>query len=275
VAHTNLGGVLQQNGRLDEAIAEHREALRLKKDAPEAHCNLGSAPEQKGEFQGAVEEPRRCYEIGSRGPRWRYPSAQWLRRAEQLAELDDRLTAVLRGKAQPKDAAERVAFAQLCQQYRKGYAAAARFFEGAFTAQPGQADDLASGHRYNAACAAALAGCGQGQDAAGLDDKEGARLRRQALDWLHADLGAWRRLLEKEPAKARPAVAKKMQHWLADADFGGVRGEAALGKLPVAERAPWQKLWEEVESLRRRAAGPARPPAAARPQGKEGPPKKP
>ena len=54
-----------------------------------------------------------------------------------------------------------------------------------------------------------------------------------------------------------------------------MRGAAALGKLPAAERPAWQKLWEEVEFLRRRAAGPARPHADARPQGKEGLPKKP
>jgi hypothetical protein len=34
--------------------------------------------------------------------------------------------------------------------------------------------------------------------------------------------------------------------------FAGVRGADALGKLPEAERPAWQKLWEEVESLRRR-----------------------
>ena len=137
------------------------------------------------------------------------------------------------------------------------------------------AEDLARGHRYNAACAAALAGCGQGQDAAGLDEKERARLRKQALDWLHADLGARRRLLEKGPEKARPAAAKTMQHRLGDADFAGVRGEAGLGKLPEAERPQWQKLWEEVEALKRRAAGPATPPADSKPQGKEGLPRKP
>ena len=121
----------------------------------------------------------------------------------------------------------------------------------------------------------ALAAAGQSQDVAGLDEKERARLRRQTLDWLHADLDAWRRLLEKDPDKARPAVAKQMQYWLGDADFAGVRGAAALVKLPAAERPPWQKLWEEVESLRRRAARPARPPADSRPQGKEGLPEKP
>jgi hypothetical protein len=45
-----------------------------------------------------------------------------------------------------------------------------------------------------------------------------------------------------------------MQHWLDDSDLAGVRGADALARLPEAERPEWQKLWEEVEAMRRRAA---------------------
>jgi tetratricopeptide (TPR) repeat protein len=76
-------------------------------------------------------------------------------------------------------------------------AAAARFAAEAFAARPKLADDLRFPNRRNAACSAALAGCGQGQDAAKLDDAERARLRRQALDWLRADLAAWGALLDQ------------------------------------------------------------------------------
>jgi hypothetical protein len=48
---------------------------------------------------------------------------------------------------------------------------------------------------------------------------------------------------------------KRMQHWLQDADFTGVRGPKSLAQLPEAERKEWQKLWEEVEALRMRAMG--------------------
>ena len=41
-AHNNLGVSLNDQGKLDEAIAEYREAIRLKPEHVEAHNNLGS-----------------------------------------------------------------------------------------------------------------------------------------------------------------------------------------------------------------------------------------
>jgi hypothetical protein len=76
--------------------------------------------------------------------------------------------------------------------------------------------------RYDAACAAALAGCGNGKDTAKLSGDERAAFRKQALDWLRADL---------------------------------VRGPEALAKLPEAERQSWQKLWSDVADLLKQAEG--------------------
>jgi hypothetical protein len=114
-------------------------------------------------------------------------------------------------------------------------------------------DDPVAGRRYNAACAAALAGCGQGKDAGTLNGEQRARLRRQALDWLQADLEAWRRRLDGEPDKFRPVVTEQMRHWLDDADFAGVRGPQALAKLPEVERRDWQKLWSDIADMLNRA----------------------
>ena len=157
-----------------------------------------------------------------------------------------------------------IELAGLCTLKRL-HRAAARFYEEAFAAAPELAMNLRAGHRYNAACAAALAGCGQGQDAGKLDDKERAHLRKQALDWLRADLEAWRRRLEKDPGKAGPAVASQLARWLENTDFNGVRGDQALAGLPQAERGAWQELWQQVEALRRRAAGPPDKAVATRP----------
>jgi serine/threonine-protein kinase len=165
---------------------------------------------------------------------------------------------ILKGEARPSDAAECLTLADLCQQpHQRRYAASARFFGDAFTAEPKLADNLFTQPRHNAACAAALAGCGQAKDVDKLDAKERASLRRQALDWLRADLKAYRQLMEKFAGKPHPAVAQRMQHWLQDDDFAGVRGAEALGKLPEGERQPWQQMWADVADTLARARGDA------------------
>jgi serine/threonine-protein kinase len=239
------------------AIAEYREAIRVNKDYPQAHCNLGHALRDKGQFTEALGHLRRGHELGSKNPRWPYPSAEWIKECERLVQLDAQLPRVLKGEVRPADAGERLTLAWMCQLPCKSlYAAAVRFYTEAFAEQPNLADDLQGQPRYNAACAAALAGCGQGKDADQSDNKERARLRRQALEWLRADLAAYRRALDQEPDRAGPAVRERMQHWQQDKDFAGVRGPDALAKLPEAERQDWQQLWQEVEALRQRAAKP-------------------
>jgi serine/threonine protein kinase/Flp pilus assembly protein TadD len=252
--HYDLGIALIAVGRLEEAIAECREAIRLKPDYPEAYCNLGHALREAGKVEAALAALRRGHELGSKRPGWPYPSAQWVRSCERLAALAARLPALLKGEALPASAGERLAFARFCQRPKKLYVAAARWYAEAFEAQPELADDLQHANRYNAACAAALAGCGQGEDAQALDEKERSRLRQQALDWLRADLSAWRAKLKQGTGQAG-TVQQLMQHWLADPDFAGVRGPKALGRLPEGERRRWQRLWEQVEELRQQAAG--------------------
>jgi hypothetical protein len=132
------------------------------------------------------------------------------------------------------------------------YAVAARWYAAAFTADPQLLAGPPPSHRYLAACAAARAGCGQGRDAGELDEESRAGFRRQALDWLWAELVSWRRLLEQEPGKAL-VVADDMRYWFRDPHFAGVHGPEALARLPAAERQAWQKLWSEVENTLMRA----------------------
>jgi hypothetical protein len=89
----------------------------------------------------------------------------------------------------------------------------------------------------------------QGQLKAGETARPG--LRKEALDWLNADLDAWRKQLTANP-KSRLAQ-QKMQHWLTDADLASVRD---LENLPAAEREGWKKLWAEVRRLRDATASP-------------------
>ena len=170
-----------------------------------------------------------------------------------LVELDGRLPALLEGAVKPKDDAERIELAALCT-LKRWHAAAARFYADAFASTPAMAEDTQKKYRYNAACAAALAGCGVGMDADKLDDKQRAMWRTQARDWLHLDLKWWNKTLEKGDAQSRDAIGQTMLHWQTDEDFAGVRDNAALARLPESEQQAWRKLWSDVESLRKKAS---------------------
>jgi tetratricopeptide (TPR) repeat protein len=253
-AHFNLGVALHDKGQVDDAIAAYREAIRLMPDFARAHYNLGLTLLEQGRFADALAALKRCHELGVRNPRLPHPSAQEIEKCERLLELDRKLPAILIGRREPADTPERIALAELCQlPSKKRYLAALRFYEQAFAAEPKLTGDQPSFLRYNAACAAALAGCGRGDGADKLDTSERARLRQKALDWLRADLAAWHKVLEGERSKAAPVVRQQMEHWLEDTDFAGVRGSDALTKLPEAEPQNWQKLWAEVDQLRQRA----------------------
>jgi hypothetical protein len=59
-------------------------------------------------------------------------------------------------------------------------------------------------------------------------------------------LAAYPPFLEKDPDKVGPVIVQRMQYWLRDTSFAGVRGPDALAKLPEAERPAWHKLWTDV-----------------------------
>jgi tetratricopeptide (TPR) repeat protein len=252
-AHNNLGTVLRATKDVPGAIREFRAALVNEPDLVPAHCNVGLALMDQGRFTDALAALKTGHKLGSQQPTWSYPSGAWVREAERLVGLDAQLSRVLSGDSQPANAAERLQLAWLCQRpYKQLDGAAAGFYSEAFEADPKQADDLRAGHRYNAACAAARAGCGQSKDAERLDGQERVRLRRQALEWLRADLTAWGKRLEARPDSAPEAVQRTMAYWQEDSDFTGMRGEG-LAKLPAEERRAWQQLWADVEQTLRKA----------------------
>jgi serine/threonine-protein kinase len=251
-AHGNLGAALAESNDLPGAIAALREAIRLQPDLAEAHCTLGAALRQQGRYSESLAEFRLGHEFGSKRAAWRHPSAAWVAQAERLAALAERLPAVLGGSAEPADNAERLAFAQMAYDAKR-YAGAARLWSQALEADPKLAADRQAQHRYNAACAAALAASGQGVDDPPLDEATKVKLRAQALGWLRSELAAWSKLVESGPPQARAFVAQTLEHWEKDADLAGVRGPDALGKLPEAERDAWRALWGEVGRLLARA----------------------
>jgi serine/threonine-protein kinase len=171
--------------------------------------------------------------------------AHWL-------QLEQKLPEVLAKKVVPTNNAERLDYAMLCGLKRL-YAGAAGLYQDAFAADPKVAEDLESGHRDLAAYCAALAASNQGDDGKKLDEKERARLRKTARDWLRADLTARAKQLENSKPADHKDIEKKLQHWLVDKDLGSIRDKDAVAKVPADERAACQKLWADVAELLRKA----------------------
>jgi superkiller protein 3 len=281
-AYTNLGSVLSQQGRHREAEAALQKALDLAPFYAGAYHNLGNNRMRQGKWGEAEAAYRKaidldpgdhtgCYSLGialMRQARFdeaaatlkkagelvpeTHPGRGFARQARQhcqrYAILDARLPALLRGTEKPANAAEQIEFARLCY-LKKLCAAAAHFYGDAFTAEPKLAEAMPASARYDAACTAALAGCGQGKDTDKLDDEERARLRRQARDWLRQDLLGWGKAIDNGNAQARDDARGRMRHWQTDRDLSGLREPGALEALSRDERNECLALWQEVAAL--------------------------
>jgi serine/threonine-protein kinase len=191
-------------------------------------------------------------------------------RREAEAMILPNLAAFLQGEYQPRDNDERIALLGICQ-FEGLDVAAARLCADAFAADPDLADDLSaqcrgraerrgekpSGRledlstecRYPAVRCAALAGCGVGKDGANLGEAEQTRWRKQARDWLRADLAVWDRTLADGSPAARDFAEKMLKHWQVDPDLAGLRESSGLDKLSADEQQECLALWSEVGAV--------------------------
>jgi Flp pilus assembly protein TadD len=250
-AHDSLGMALFEMGQIDDAMASYREAVRLAPGFVPAQGHLGRALLARGELAAALESFRQANHPGSAETSRGFPSAAMEREGERMVALDARLPALLRGEDKPADAAECAEFARLCH-IKHLYATSARLWSEAFAARPELADRMRAGNRFNAACSAAMAGCGSGKDDPPPDAAARQRWRRQALDWLKADLAVYAKRLESGTPQERAGLPRRLALWWFETDLAGLRDEAALGRLAGPERQAWEALWSEVEALQKR-----------------------
>jgi tetratricopeptide (TPR) repeat protein len=237
-----------ERARPEEAAAVFRNAAALKPAFAEAHCNLGWALWAQGLFAESLVAYQRGDQLGRQQQNWRYPSDQWVKNAQRLAELERRLPAILKGQRQPASAAEEAEFAEVCR-LKQLYRVAADRFARAMNADPEQVV-----HRYEAVRCAARAAAGEGKDMGELADAERTRLRNQALDWLRAELAQWTTRLEKGTSRMRLVVRQSMQEWQRDNALAGFRAGGSLGRLPAKEREAWRTLWADVAALLKRTS---------------------
>jgi tetratricopeptide (TPR) repeat protein/tRNA A-37 threonylcarbamoyl transferase component Bud32 len=231
--------------RLRQAIAWQQKALAMNP----AHLqyrqfmanhltNLIFAARGLGDSEGMAEAERELAKLRASDP--------------VSAALDARLAAIVKGNEQPRDEMDRLRLAQ--RAYDKAlHGTAARLWGEALAKNPKLGDNLQAGRRYNAACAAARAGCGNSKDDPPPDDASKVKLRRAALDWLRVELAAYTRVYVSRPAAARGFVQQQLEHWQQYSDLAGIRDAAALAKLPADEQKAWTQLWADVASLLKKA----------------------
>jgi serine/threonine-protein kinase len=159
---------------------------------------------------------------------------------------------LLEGRYEPQDSFERLALTGVCR-FKNLNLASAQLYADAFAADPLLADDPQVNHCYNAARAAALAGCGSGEERTALTQAERARWRKQARAWLQADLAAWCKKLDSNAPREDDHVTKTLARWQADPDLAGLRDATAVDKLSGDERKECLGLWKEVGNLLHRA----------------------
>ena len=232
----------QARKRLREAIAWQKKALSIHPAHPHYRrfmrnhlMNILRTCQKIDDRKGIAEAERELKALADSDP--------------AMMALDAKLAAILNGEERPRNTAERLPLARRAYD-RSLHALATRLWGEALTADPKLAEDRQVRIPYNAACAAALAGMGQGQDNPAPGEVEKVRLRGKALGWLQWELRAWEKVLNSGRAKGKETVGQTLQHWTQDTDLAGVREPAALAKLPEAERTAWEALWKDLERLR-------------------------
>src|SRR5262249_10530368 len=207
-AHARLACVLERS-RDPEALDEFAEAIRLSPDDGETHRLFAFALEQAGRFEEALRELDRAQELGELRPSDRYAEnrSEW----QRILSDQDRLGAILRGEAVPRDARESKDAAGLCND-RGLFARAAALYAEAFAGDASLAAELEFGrspysNRFAAADCAALAVAGLGKDAGTLTAEARHDLARRALDWLRDDLEQFAQALSVASPEERELLA--------------------------------------------------------------------
>lgn len=229
----DLGLLLIAQDRSAEALTELRKAVENRSQGGPPWDTLATAALAEGSFAEALDATKRVRGIGIRPRKF----------CRLLLSTEKQLPAILAGKEQVTDAATARALAEWCWKHKRLTAAAARFYAMAFALDPSVTTDEEVNHRLSAACAAALAGSGVGNDAITLSDAQRAGLRKQAFDWLTAEYGT----CEAEGNKT--IAANVLRSWQRSKDLAAVRDEKALAKLPPNERREWQAIWAKVAKL--------------------------
>ncbi len=251
-----LGRALLDEERFAEAVAASRKAVELLPADVETRCQLANALRRAGLFHESLVEYQRAKDL-AKDPLWRNRVTRALQQAESLVAYDKALPAILKDNSAPPPARHCLRYAQVCYN-KQLYGSSARLFETALTGKAGELnlDEKASALQwFNAACAAAKAGCGHGADAAQYDERQRTEWREQSLRWLQMSLAYWETQLAGDVPQASAEAVSTLQLWRRTRALSGLRDPEALARLTAKEREACRKVWEDIAALLTPAEG--------------------
>jgi tetratricopeptide (TPR) repeat protein len=240
-AHNTLAHALQSQGRLDAAIDHYRQALSIVPKSAVLHINIGLVLRDRGHLDEAIEHLRRGADLDPNSARGHLCLGVALLDEGRVDEAFGHVQQSL--SLDPKSGAARAYFIRLLRD-RGRFAEAVEQLEQVVRLEAPKSNvsrnELVRG-RYEGACANVRAAAGQGSEDARRDEPERAGKRRQALDWLRANLELTARLRNDGNV-----LGWSLATWRSDPALASVRDPAELAKLPDAERELWRRFWMDV-----------------------------
>lgn len=274
-----LAYVYRMAGRFDDAEKAAQEAIRLSRNRPEYHWNLGEALFAKREFDAAVVEFRTAIRLNKgRNHGDFYSLAKAFRAQGKMAEAlaafkkavelspdfiegqislgrfllerGDAETAVVHLsealRLNPWRVSTRMYLSDALRGCGRFNASVNVLGEGLRTVPwwPLDEEDVP---RTRAAKSAIAAGFGLGTDAPPASDR--GALRRQALEWLTADLQTIQIWLAANPLKGGLCVNLVIADWSRDATLALTCNPWTRVLLPADEQAAWLRFWSTVKAM--------------------------
>jgi tetratricopeptide (TPR) repeat protein/tRNA A-37 threonylcarbamoyl transferase component Bud32 len=240
-AHNNLAHALNSKGRLDGAIDHFRQALSIIPNSAVLHTNLGMALRGRGRLDEAIEHLQRGVGIDPNYARGHHCLGVALLEKGRVDEAFGHLQQSL--SLDPRSGSARSYFIALLRDRGRFAEAICQLEQGVRLEAPKStvARNQLVRYRHEAACANVRAAAGQGSEDARRGEPERAGKRRQALDWLRANLELTARLRNDGNV-----LGWSLATWRSDPALASVRDPAELAKLPDAERELWRRFWMDV-----------------------------
>jgi tetratricopeptide (TPR) repeat protein len=247
-------------GRREEAVERFRRVIEIDPDGTRnafsfswASYFLGFADLADGRTEEGLAHLDRWRAAAARKDSWWYPEETWERDRVRIVRLAARLGEFERGGELPPDPRDRLLLGLVAMGTGR-YALAAPAFEAAFGADPDVGREFCPFEKPRlffefAAMMAAAQGGACEWSCAGLAEKERARWRALAVEWLHATIAGWRRLLAERGDLGPKDAAGALEALGLVPHLAVIREEEHLRRLPEEERRACRELWRAVDEF--------------------------